>query len=49
MAGGYAEFSDGLADAHVSIATGRWTAEELGEYYARVAEKLEDGVSARER
>ena len=36
-----AEFDEGLADAHVAIATHRWTAEELGGYYASLAGPLE--------
>ena len=36
------ERNKGLADAHVSIATSQWTAEDLGEYYAKVAEPLEE-------
>lgn len=41
VAGLGADFHEGLADAHVAIATHRWTAEELGGYYASLAGPLE--------
>ncbi|KAK8913337.1 hypothetical protein VCV18_011811 [Metarhizium anisopliae] len=31
------ELNQGLADAHVLVATSEWTSEDLGHYYASVA------------
>ncbi|KAJ6444786.1 acetyltransferase (GNAT) family domain-containing protein [Purpureocillium lavendulum] len=36
-----AELDDHLADAHVHVATRRWTAEDLGRYYESIAERVE--------
>ncbi|KAM4056027.1 fic/DOC family protein [Hirsutella rhossiliensis] len=36
------ELNNGLADAHVLVATSEWTAEHLGNYYASIAKPLED-------
>ncbi|OAA33196.1 DOC family protein [Moelleriella libera RCEF 2490] len=37
-----AELNENLANAHVLVATGQWTAEDLGTYYATIAKPLED-------
>ncbi|KID81912.1 DOC family protein [Metarhizium guizhouense ARSEF 977] len=36
------ELNQGLANAHVLVATSQWTSEDLGNYYASVARPLED-------
>lgn len=34
--------NDGLAEAHVSVVTNQWTAEQLGNYYKSIAKPLEE-------
>ncbi|TWU72860.1 hypothetical protein ED733_003326 [Metarhizium rileyi] len=36
------ELNQGLADAHVLVASSQWTSEDLGHYYASVAKPLEE-------
>lgn len=42
MASNGAEFNENLANAHVLVAAGRWTSEDLGNYYSTVAHPLGD-------
>lgn len=41
MAKSDTELDGGLADAHVFVATGQWTSEDLGNYYASIARPLD--------